>query len=307
MNSIGKRTAGCGVALLACAVWPATPALAKAHHPKLTTLSGTVVHENTSAHSFVLAERSGRLDAIHGRQLAVGDKVRVSVSRLANGTFAARRERVVGRAATRHLEIKGVVTADDPATHEMVVSASGTSIPVDTSGATGDATPPVAEDVTAEVEVERDGTVRGDGITDTGQTTSFRVEGKVLSVDDQARTLTISGDDDDETGQQVTVTLPDSFDISVFSVGDCVELVVTKAADGSLTAVQSFGDNGRRDAGDSHGRDRGDQPDRQGGGDGQPSATGTSGDQSGTPSGSGSDDQSGSGSGDHSGSGGHDA
>jgi hypothetical protein len=299
MNHIGKRAALCGAALLACAAASATPAAAKTHRPKLITLSGTVVHENNSAHSFVVAERSGRLDAVHGRQLPVGEKVRVTVSRLANGTFAARRERVLARSSRHRMKIGGVVTADDPATHEVVVSSSGTSIPVDTSDATGDAAPAVGEGVGAEVEVEPDGSLKGEAVTDTGQSDSFRVEGKVLSVDPQASTLTISGDDDDETGQQVTVALPSGFDITAFSVGDCVELVVARAADGTLTAVQAFGDNGRGDANRrGRGRDRGDstqpQPEQQqsgGSDDEQPAQNGGSGERSGADSASG--DQSG--------------
>jgi hypothetical protein len=56
----------------------------KVASPKLVTISGIVVHENNAAHSFVVAERSGRHDAIRGR-LAVGEKVQVRVSKLANG------------------------------------------------------------------------------------------------------------------------------------------------------------------------------------------------------------------------------
>src|SRR5947209_15733301 len=117
--------------LLACAAAAAAvgaaraQALAKQRHPKphATVVTGVVVHENNAAGSFVVAERSGRLDAIHGRRPPVGARVRVHVRKLADGTFAERSAQRLSRRLARHARIEGVVSAADPATHEIVLSA----------------------------------------------------------------------------------------------------------------------------------------------------------------------------------------
>lgn len=294
-----------GAALLALSLAPVSPAWASAHHqPKTKSLHGVVVHENRSAHTFVVAEPSGRLDAVHGHRLPVGDRVRLKARKLANGTFKARKEQVVSHAKARTVEIEGVVSSSDPAADQVVVSGAGSSIPVTTDTSTaGDAQPPVSEAVDATVDVETDGSVVAEDVQDAGQSSAFRVEGKVLAIDVQARTLTISGDDDGGSDSALTVALPDTFDMSAFAVGDCVELTVTQNADGSLTAVQSFGDGNAREADNhgSHGEGRGgpggdqsdghqdgDQQDQSGSGDQQQSG---SGDQSGSADQSGSGDQ----------------
>lgn len=313
MNHISRtRAAMTGAAVAAMAVVPAGSAMAAVSPHHVKTLKGVVVHENSSAHSFVIAERSGRLDAVHGHRMAVGEKVVVKARKLANGTFAAKREKVVAKRRARDVELEGVVTAD-PSGPEVVVSGSGSSIPVDTSAASGDPNPQVGEAVDTTAEVETDGQVNAQDVTDIGQSSAFRVEGKVLAVDDQARTLTISADDDGEGSASITVALPTSFDIAAYSVGDCVELTVTKAADGSLTAIQSFGDGNQTEANDrgGHGHDRGgpggDRSDHHQEGDGEPqngSADGGSGPSSSSPDGSTSSSSDSSDSSDSSGSGG---
>ncbi|GAC1325165.1 MAG: hypothetical protein NVSMB25_23360 [Thermoleophilaceae bacterium] len=251
-----------GGAILATAIAPVGVAGAKSHkHSKshAINLSGVVVHENDSAQSFVVAERSGQLEAIHGRRPAVGSKVTVRAVKLANGTLAEKKLKVVVRASARRVKIAGVVSAEDPAHHELVISSSGTSIVVkDDPSTAGDATPPVGEAIEAEVELGTDGDVSAEEVRDQGRSSTFRIEGKVLAVDAATRTLSISADDNNETGDAVKVLLPAGFDPAAYRNGGCVELTVTKNADGSLTAVQSFGDDNAREADNAgHGRGRG--------------------------------------------------
>ena len=72
MNNSCKLLA-CAVAVAALGAGPAQ-AVAKQRHPKphAGVITGVVVHENNAAGSFVVAERSGKLDAIHGHRRPVG-------------------------------------------------------------------------------------------------------------------------------------------------------------------------------------------------------------------------------------------
>ncbi|MEA2445089.1 MAG: hypothetical protein QOJ12_2381 [Thermoleophilales bacterium] len=286
-----KTGAAASTALLAIAFAPAGIAQAKPAKHKAATVTGVVVHNNSLAHSFVVAERSGKLDAIHGPRQRPGKKVRVEVRKLANGTFAGRKVKALAHAKAATVKLHGVVSSDDPATHEIVISGVGSSIRVsdDPATTTGTAAPAVGSTVDATVEVEGDGQLRADDVTVVGQSQAFRIEGKVLAIDTQTRTLTISADDEGASAQSVDVTLPDTFDLAAFNVGECVELTVTQASDGSLTAVQSFGDDNSREA-DNHGHSGsgrggpgGDQSDHQQ----EPGHSGNSGNSGSDHSGSG--------------------
>ena len=85
----------------------------------------------------------------------------------------------------------------------------------------------------------------------------IELEGVVLSVDTTNRTLGVSADDDDESGQSVLVHVPDAIDIAAFQTGQEVELTVTRTADGYLlqTAARDADANQANDAGNEQGDD----------------------------------------------------
>jgi Domain of unknown function (DUF5666) len=76
------------------------------------------------------------------------------------------------------------------------------------------------------------------------------IEGTITAIAPGARTLTIAADDHgDDTPMTLTVTVPASFDLGQFTVGDEVEIDVVAQADGTLVL------SGVDDQGDDHGDD----------------------------------------------------
>jgi hypothetical protein len=226
--------------MLACAA-PASAA----------TLRGTVVHHNSRAHGFVLATRSGRLAAIHAQRSArVGRVVRVSARRLRNGTYAARRVSVLG--SRRRVVLRGTVTYLNRRSGAFTLSTRGASILIrrPARGAqVADASPSVGTRVLVEADVDDQGELEATEIEDQGEDTNgIELEGTILAIDTTARTLTVSADDDEQSGATIAVSVPSGIDLSAFSVGEEVELVVTRAADGTFVLQQAAGDDNEQEA-----------------------------------------------------------
>jgi hypothetical protein len=230
------------------------------------TLSGTVVHKNAHAKSFVLAGRGGAMTAVHARRSpALGRKVTVSARRLRNGTWLATHIKI-GQ-ATKSVRVRGTVTYVNARRHSFVVSVRGASllvqrhaVKVHSVRATSDSRMKVGDIVTV------DGTLEGESV-DANQVehhghdaNGVGLEGVVQAVDTTARTLTISADDSRQSGATLTVQVPAAFDLTLFQKGQAVELIVSPNADGSYTLEQSsndsgshHADNGQEQQGDSHG------------------------------------------------------
>jgi Cu/Ag efflux protein CusF len=103
------------------------------------------------------------------------------------------------------------------------------------------------------------------------------LEGTVRSIDEKAGTLTLSADDAEETGAAtVTVHVPDTFDLSAYSVGDELQLTATLNADGTYTAVSSSDDGDANQADDSS-DDQGDDGSVDDGGESGQSSHGSQG------------------------------
>ncbi|MHB8659773.1 MAG: hypothetical protein ACYC91_17860 [Solirubrobacteraceae bacterium] len=153
-------------------------------------LKGTVVHRNARAHSFVVADSSGRLSAIHSsRAVRVGSLVVVSVRRVRNGTFAAQRIRIVGRHS--RARAGGVVTHVDRSRNTFTLSASGVSMLVRRAGRghayAADALPPVGTTVSVTGKLDNQGELEAQSVSEDGtQTSGIDLEGSVLSVDTSA-------------------------------------------------------------------------------------------------------------------------
>jgi hypothetical protein len=255
-----KRTTAISAAT-ACAALLAFVGVASA-----ATLKGVVVHKNSRAHSFVIADRQGHLSAIHVKRAPrTGRTVVVNAHRLRNGTWAASKIRV-GHAAHR-ARIHGTVTFVNAVKRAFVVSARGVSLLVHRGhrgrAAAADALPPVGTVVTVDINVEDNGDVNATGVDEQGQDhNGIDLEGTVLAIDTAARTLSISSDDDEQSSSALTVHVPASFDLTKFHVGDSVELIVSLNPDGSYTLEQSSNDSSAEHAqnpSDEQGNGHGDQ------------------------------------------------
>jgi uncharacterized membrane protein YgcG len=285
-------------------IWIAALALAAvlglSAQASASTVKGTVVHANKSAHTMVVAGRGGRLTSVSSRHFArAGSKVRVSGRKLKNGSVRAHRLRVRGHA--RHARLRGLVTWSN--TRGFTVAAHGASLLVHRSSSSDPA--PLGAPVSTNVTIDDHGDLDENECHQVGDMPGqMKIEGVVLSTDTTAQTITISGDDDqedmtpgadmsddhgdnsgdDNEGEDVqpaiVVHVPDA---TAFTVGDKVELVVTgPAADGSFTLVSVDEDN---PAGEDHHGDQGDNSGDQG----DNSGPGGSGDGGSDDGGSGSD------------------
>lgn len=246
-----KHSIGLAAALVAAAL--AVPAGASA-----AAIRGTVVHQSPRSHSFVVADAHGGLTAIHAaRSPKVGRRVVVQASRLRNGTYNAARTRVAGVA--RRARLRGTVTYADRGRRAFVLSTRGASLLVHAGGRrrgrarAADALPAVGANVTVSATLGAQGDVVAQQVSNEGAAHgTVDLEGTVRSIDEGAGTLTLSADDAEETGAaSITVHVPDTFDLSAYSVGDELELTATLNADGTYTAVGSSDDGDAQQADDS--------------------------------------------------------
>lgn len=277
---------------IAIALLPTAAAEAKVLH-------GTVVHRNAKAKSFTVAERSGRLTAVHARRSPrIGTRVTLRATKLRNGTYKAGRLRSHGR--VRRARVRGIVTFVDRSRRQLVLSSRGVSLLVRLArrhrARAAEALPGIGSDVTVSATLtDPTGTsVVGDpgSLTSTAAPASepIDLEGSVLAIDTATRTLTLSADDSEESGATISVTLPDSFDIAAYKVGDEVEIVATVNPDGTTyTAVASSGDEGVAEAEDSADDEGVDPEDSSSSSGDAPSADGSSSGDSSSASGGSSD------------------
>ena len=255
---------------------------------------GTVVHRNARAHSFVVADRAGRLTAIHSsRYVRVGSVVVVSARGLRNGTDAARSIRVVGRRS--QTRARGVVTHVDLAGGTFTLSGRGVSMLVSRTrrahASSVNTLPVVGTTVSVAGQLDGRGDLEAETVTDTGtQASGIYIEGTVLAIDTVARTLTISAEDTAQSGQSITATVPASLELSTFTVGEEVELQATLQPDGTYLLQGSASDAGAQGANDQvdqQGTQTGDQGEESGSSDSSSGSTsGSSDSSSGSTSGS---------------------
>jgi hypothetical protein len=231
------------------------------------TFKGTVVHKNARAHSFVVALPSGRLQAVHARRSPrIGKVVRVNGRRLRNGTWSARSIRTVG--ARRRARMRGTVTYVNRRKGLFTISARGTSVLVRRKARRGrvraaaaPGLPAVGQVVVADVNTNGSGTLEADDVNEVGQDTGkIELEGVIQAIDVNARTITLSADDDEQSGASVVIHAGSSFDLSKYAVGHTEQFVVTQNADGSYELVGSSGDENEQEA-DDHSEHQGDNSD----------------------------------------------
>jgi hypothetical protein len=246
-----RRSLLLGVLAAALALFVAGPASA-------ATLRGTVVHKNRSAHKVVLATSSGRLAVVKTtRPVRIGRVVRVTGTRLRSGAWSARSIRTVGR--SRRARLRGTVTYASRSKRAFTVSTSGASVLIHqkrlsgrTARAAGDTMPTTGEQVAVDTTIQPNDDLEADDVQNEGQNDNgMKLEGKVLSVDQAKRQITVAADDDDQSGGSVPVTVPQSFDLNQFQVGNEVELTVAKQPDGSFLLTKTDSEN-ENDQGDNN-------------------------------------------------------
>ena len=255
-----RRSLVIGVLAAVTAALAASPASA-------ATFRGTVIHKNRSAHKFVLATSSGRLVVVRSTKATrVGRIVRVSAVR-SSGTWRARS--VLSLGSRRHARLRGTVTYTSRSRKAFTISTKGASVLVHqrrvrgrSARAASDTMPAAGEQVAVDSTIDDNDDLEADDVKSEGQDgDGMEIEGKVLSVDQAKRQISVSADDDDESGDAVTVNVPESFDFSQFKVGNEVELKVTKGTDGSYTLTKAESDDENDDNGDGEadGHDKGEQ------------------------------------------------
>jgi hypothetical protein len=221
---------------------------------------GTVVHRNARAHSFVVALPSGQLRAIHARRSPrIGKVVLVSGRSLLNGTWTGSSIRAVG---TRHrARIRGTVTYVNRRRGLFTLSARGTSVLVHRKARRGrvraavtTGLPPVGQVVVADVNTDGPGTLEADNVNEVGPDTgTMDLEGVIQAVDVNASTITLSADDQEESGASVVIHAGPTFDLSQYVVGQTEKFVVTQNPDGTFELVGSSGDDNGQVADDPSG------------------------------------------------------
>lgn len=240
--------------------------LALASGASAATLSGTVVHKNAHAQSFVLAARGGALMAVHARRTpALGRQVSVTARRLRNGTWVAQRIRI-GH-TTKRIRVRGTVTYADAARHTFVVSVRGASLLVHRDVARAHSARAASSSTmhTGDI-VTVDGTLAGDTVDashvhhDGHDLHGVDLEGVVQAINTTASTLTISADDSEQSAATLLVQVPASFQLGLFKLGQSVELIASLNPDGTYTLEQSsddsssrHADNGQEEQGNRHG------------------------------------------------------
>jgi hypothetical protein len=130
-------------------------------------------------------------------------------------------------------ELAGTITVTIPAGWDMSAFAVGDEVEITaTLNADGTYTAVGTSLDGDEDEADDDNNQQGEDCDE--------VEGIVTAIDEGARTVTIAVDDDDAmAGATVTVIIPADWDLSEFSVGEELEIVVTQNADGTYTAVHA--------------------------------------------------------------------
>ena len=117
------------------------------------------------------------------------------------------------------------------------------------------------------MEVNDQGDLQEQDLQELGDDTNgIDLEGVILKIDQAARTLSISADDDNESGAALVVHVPVTADLSTFTVGQEVELTVTPNPDGTFELTQSSLDDNQQEA-DNPSNDQG-EGDSQGDGSG---------------------------------------
>jgi hypothetical protein len=233
----------------------------KSEEPEAEELAGTVVHVNSAAGSYTVAEAGGLMSAVHAGKLpTAGAEVEVPIRALANGTLAEAGKRVKTK-TTKAAELAGIVSFvnPDPLAPAYTVSNKGTSALVhvtpDPSGALPEL-PVLGAYVTVKAGIEA-GRLTQTQLNGGGASfTHVELEGIVGAVEAETAHLLISADDVRESGLDIALNVPAGIDVTKLTSGESILAGADIGTDGSLTLTGLAGDErtkGAEDAGTAQG------------------------------------------------------
>jgi uncharacterized membrane protein YgcG len=231
--------------------------------PSAALASGVVLKVQPARHLVAVARTPTRVALVHTTaRLHVGQRVALTARKLRNGTLAASRVRVVGRART--VKFRGLVLART--TSRLVLSANGAVIAVhrgsrSTSSARDDE-PRVGSTVDVTARIDEDGDLdEDDAALFSPPAPGGQIEGR----------LTIGTGTIAVTSEHLSLVLkePAGLVLLGFATGDEVLATFSQGTDGSLTLTALSRDDNAQRADDDNGDDRGgDGRDGHDGGDG---------------------------------------
>jgi hypothetical protein len=212
----------------------------KSEEPEAEELAGTVVHVNSMAGSYTVAETGGLMSAVHaGRLPTAGAKIEVPIRALANGTLAEAGKRVKTK-TTKAAELAGIVSFvnADPLAPAYTVSNKGTSALVHVTPDPGGALPELPVPgayITVKATIEA-GRLTQTQLSGGGAPfTHVELEGIVGAVEADPAHLLLSADDIRESGLDLTLNIPAGINATKLAIGDSVLASADVGPDGSLT------------------------------------------------------------------------
>lgn len=225
--------------------------------PSAALASGVVLKVQPSSHLVALTTTGSHVALYHSAaasRVHVGQRVTVSARRLGNGTFAASKLRVVGRASKVHF--RGLLLAKSST--RWLVSAGGAVISVHrgsrTTSSARDGGPKVGSTVDVQATVGSDDELDDDVVTVVSATApGGTIEGRLTL---GTGTITVSSEH-----MSLVIKVPAGIDLTAFKLGDEVVADFTQGTDGSLTLTRLSTTDDNQDTNDD---DQGDG----GGGDG---------------------------------------
>jgi hypothetical protein len=235
------------IALLLCfgaAVATLYPAAAGA-----ARFSGVVVAKQTHRHALVIASRSGAVRTVRtAKRIRVGSRVVVNARVLHDGTFAATRIGVRGRAL--HARIHAVVVRR--VRGGKLVSAGHSVFRIRTGITTASLSDhhgdQPGDEVDETVTIAPNGELDEDNEQEVGHADLVELEGSFVSF--AGGILTIKTED----GPTIGVVVPAGFTLPTFTVGESLELKVSVSGTTfTLVKVDSEDDQGDDDQGDDDG------------------------------------------------------
>jgi hypothetical protein len=215
------------------------------------TVSGTVVHLSHGGPGYAIATKEGQLLAFHAKKppTTLGDKLKVTVKALDNGTFEQRSTKLLGHAETASFQ--GTVTFADAQAGVYTVSVRGVSLLVHLPPAVDPLAPPPqppAVGVQTTVDVTFPPVLdpaappqlleakRVDGDPAVGE---LDLEAIVRDPGPDPTQLIVSADDAGESPSTLALKVPPKVDVSALKPATVISALVKREADGSFTLVSA--------------------------------------------------------------------
>jgi len=208
--------------------------------------TGIVVAKDSGRKAVVTAAADGTVRTARSPKAAslrLGQRLAVTGTKLADGTYRAASVRVTGRAAK--VRVKAVVVRNQRAQRRLLVSAGGSTFVLARRSGTralaarSDDAPKPGDQIVATVSVTS-GTAQATTVSTVGHLATIEVEGILTKLAAGSVELIVA------KAGFVTIALPAGFALpGGLKVFDEVKLVVSVASDGKLTALAAQGDEGK--------------------------------------------------------------